>query len=48
MVIDARFKASYPAELFCDEATARLVSERWREYFERGVEMGDSDQAHLD
>lgn len=48
MVIDARFKASYPAELFTDDATAKRVSERWREYFPVDVEMGDSDRAHLD
>jgi len=48
MVIDARFKASYPEELFADEATARRVGERWREYFPGDVEMGDSDRAHLD
>ncbi|MEZ6197355.1 MAG: UbiD family decarboxylase [Planctomycetota bacterium] len=48
VVIDARMKASYPDELFCDEDTARRVSERWREYFPAGQEMGDSDAAHLD
>ena len=31
-----------------DPATARKVTERWREYFPAGgVEMGDSDRAHL-
>jgi UbiD family decarboxylase len=48
MVIDARFKASYPEELFADEATASKVGKRWRDYFPTDVEMGDSDQAHLD
>ncbi|MSR74834.1 MAG: UbiD family decarboxylase [Planctomycetes bacterium] len=48
LVIDARMKPNYPAELFCDDATARLVSRRWREYFPSGQEMGDSDRAHLD
>ncbi len=52
IVIDARIKPTYPAELFCDEATAKEVTRRWREYFPRGagrgVEMGDSDRAHLD
>ena len=48
IVIDARRKPSYPRELFADPDTARLVDRRWREYFPAGgVEMGDSDQAHL-
>ncbi len=51
IVIDARVKPSYPAELFCDEETSRLVERRWREYFPRGsgpeVEMGDSGRGHL-
>jgi UbiD family decarboxylase len=48
IVIDARMKPTYPKELLCDEETAALVSRRWREYFPSGVEMGDSDRAHLD
>lgn len=49
MIIDARMKGSYPGELFCDEDTAAQVSRRWKEYFPSGgVEMGDSDRAHLD
>ena len=49
VLIDARRKASYPEELFCDPATAQKVSARWREYFPSGaVEMGDSDRGHLD
>ena len=49
LVIDARMKPTYPKELFADEATSRLVTERWTEYFpSRAVEMGDSDRAHLD
>jgi len=49
LVIDARLKASYPKELFCDPDTARKVDDRWREYFPAGgVEMGASDRAHLD
>jgi len=49
VVIDARRKASYPEELFCDPTTAARVDQRWSEYFpEGGVEMGDSDVAHLD
>jgi len=49
VAIDARMKPSYPEELFCDPDTARLVTRRWGEYFPAGgVEMGDSDRAHLD
>ena len=49
IVIDARMKPSYPKELFCDPQTAALVSRRWNEYFPAaGVQMGDSDRAHLD
>jgi 3-polyprenyl-4-hydroxybenzoate decarboxylase len=49
IVIDARMKPPYPAELFCDPETAERVTRRWTEYFpEGGVEMGDSDRAHLD
>ena len=48
ILIDARMKPWYPAELFCDEETAATVDRRWREYFpERSVEMGDSSLAHL-
>ena len=49
VVIDARMKPGYPAELFCDPETSDLVSKRWSEYFPDGsVEMGDSDRGHLD
>jgi len=49
IAIDARRKPGYPEELFCDEETAALVDRRWSEYFPAGgVEMGDSDRAHLD
>jgi hypothetical protein len=49
LALDARLKPGFPEELFCDETTARQVDRRWREYFpEGGVEMGDSDRAHLD
>jgi UbiD family decarboxylase len=48
IVVDARLKPGFPDELFCDEATARTVSQRWRDYFPQGVEMGDSDRAGLD
>jgi 4-hydroxybenzoate decarboxylase subunit C len=48
IVIDARMKAPYPEELFCDPATAETVDRRWKEYFPGGMEMGDSDRGHLD
>ncbi len=33
VVIDARMKPWYPAEVECDPDTSELVSKRWREYF---------------
>ncbi len=33
IVIDARMKPDYPAELGCDPETEKLVSKRWNEYF---------------
>ena len=48
VVIDARMKSWYPRELGCDDATAALVTRRWQEYFPAGMEMGDSERAHLD
>jgi UbiD family decarboxylase len=48
IVIDARMKPWYPAEVSCDPDVARLVTDRWREYFPRSVEMGDSEAGHLD
>jgi len=49
VLIDARMTAGYPEELFCDPDTASTVERRWSEYFpSAGVEMGDSDRAHLD
>ncbi len=49
ILIDARLKPGFPAELFADASTSRRVRDRWREYFPSGrVEMGDSDLAHLD
>jgi UbiD family decarboxylase len=49
VVIDARMKPSYPKELTADPNTARLVTQRWNEYFpSRKVAMGDSERAHLD
>jgi UbiD family decarboxylase len=35
IVIDARMKPWYPAEVECDPDTAALVDSRWREYFGR-------------
>ena len=49
VVIDARMKPAYPRELNADPDTARLVTQRWNEYFpSRKVAMGDSERAHLD
>ena len=48
ILIDARLKPGFPAELFCSPEVAARVTERWREYFPAGVEMGDSGQGHLD
>jgi UbiD family decarboxylase len=49
IVIDARLKPGFPAELSCDPDTAALVTRRWKEYFPGGgVEMGDAERAHLD
>ncbi|NDC38893.1 MAG: hypothetical protein EBZ48_12725 [Proteobacteria bacterium] len=36
IVIDARMKPWYPAELACDPDTAAVVENRWREYFPKG------------
>jgi UbiD family decarboxylase len=48
VAIDARLKPGFPEELRCAPEIARRVGERWREYFAAGIEMGDSDAAHLD
>jgi UbiD family decarboxylase len=49
IVIDARMKPWYPAELTCRPDVAQQVTRRWREYFAGNqVEMGDSERAHLD
>lgn len=49
VLIDARLKRGFPDELFCDPRTAATVGQRWKDYFPQGgVEMGDSDAAHLD
>jgi 3-polyprenyl-4-hydroxybenzoate decarboxylase len=47
ILIDARRKPGFPAELSCDPETAATVTRRWREYFPSGVEMGDSEAASL-
>ncbi len=48
VLIDARLKPGFPAELRADPATAELVGRRWNEYFPGGrVEMGDAEAAHL-
>ncbi len=49
VVIDARLKPGFPREVACRDDIASRVSRRWREYFPAGgVEMGDSEAAHLD
>jgi len=49
VLIDARRKEGFPAELFCSPEIAERVTRRWKEYFPQGgVEMGDSDRGHLD
>lgn len=48
VVVDARLRPGFPAELQCDAETSRKVETRWREYFPAGVEMGDSSRGHLD
>jgi 3-polyprenyl-4-hydroxybenzoate decarboxylase len=40
IVIDARKKPSYPAELFADPKTAERVDARWKDYFPAGLPMG--------
>jgi 3-polyprenyl-4-hydroxybenzoate decarboxylase len=48
ILVDARLKPGFPRELRADEETAATVTRRWKEYFPGGMEMGDSDAAHLD
>ncbi len=49
VLIDARMKPWYPAELTCRDDIAARVTERWKEYFPSGrVEMGDAERGHLD
>jgi 4-hydroxybenzoate decarboxylase subunit C len=47
LVIDARKKPRYPAELACDPATSERVTRRWSEYFPSGLTMGDADGGNL-
>jgi 3-polyprenyl-4-hydroxybenzoate decarboxylase len=47
LVIDARRKPRYPAELTCDPATSERVTRRWSEYFPGGLTMGDTDGGDL-
>jgi len=37
IVIDARMKPTYPAELVCDPGVSKKVDSRWKEYFPDGV-----------
>jgi 3-polyprenyl-4-hydroxybenzoate decarboxylase len=48
ILIDARHKPGFPAELHCREDVAATVTRRWRQYFPAGMEMGDSEAGHLD
>jgi UbiD family decarboxylase len=49
VVIDARMKPWYPAEVACRDDIAARVTERWRVYFpSQPVQMGDAERAHLD
>jgi len=49
VVIDARMKPWYPAEVTCRPDVASKVGSRWAEYFPGGrVEMGDAERGHLD
>ncbi|HUC43484.1 MAG TPA: UbiD family decarboxylase [Candidatus Sulfotelmatobacter sp.] len=49
IVIDARLKPGFPDELLADVATAKRVTDRWKEYFPAGgIEMGDSAKGSLD
>jgi UbiD family decarboxylase len=49
ILIDARLKPGFPAELSADPHTAARVGARWSEYFPAAkVEMGDAEAGHLD
>lgn len=47
ILLDARMKSTYPKEVSCDAQTDALVTSRWNQYFPKGMEMGDSQGAHL-
>ena len=48
LIIDARIKPAYPAELLAAPAIAQRVQRRWGEYFPGGkVAQGSSDRASL-
>lgn len=47
LLIDARMKPSYPPEVQTDTATAKLVTDRWKQYFPADIAMGDSIAAHV-
>jgi UbiD family decarboxylase len=49
VVIDARLKPWFPAEVACNVDIATRVTSRWREYFpDRPIQMGDAERGHLD
>ncbi|HET9766251.1 MAG TPA: UbiD family decarboxylase [Thermoanaerobaculia bacterium] len=49
VLLDARTKHGFPAELTSSPAVAAQVTRRWSEYFPRGgVAMGDAERGHLD
>jgi UbiD family decarboxylase len=45
--IDARMKESYPPEVHCDPETSARVTQNWNRYFPDGMEMGESETAHV-
>jgi UbiD family decarboxylase len=49
VLVDARTKHGFPAELGSSAAVAEQVGRRWSDYFPRGgVVMGDAERGHLD
>jgi UbiD family decarboxylase len=49
VLLDARTKRGFPAELTSSPAVAEQVTRRWSEYFPGGgVAMGDAERGHLD
>jgi UbiD family decarboxylase len=44
LVIDARMKPWYPEAVSCDPAVAQRVTQRWKDYFPGGMEMGESEE----